>query len=432
MFGNLQARTNTEMGLFALSVIKLVGVVMMLSHLLACSWYGIGDVPDGWVRIENETGIVHWDVGDQYLYTYQWSLSRLHPSTIEKNLLLRTTNERIFAVFGGLFAMVVGAGVISVVTNLLREFQEKHKRRKRNLALVQTYVLKHAISVPLAVRAKRYIDFEHEAKLRSEREAELLAILPHDMVLEFQHEAYSPVTNRHDFFAELHCKDLRTHYHICHKAISSTLVLSGEVVFTSGDACGRMRFVTEGALSYAFGSVAQSERLKPQPPGKDAWHGVDIQPVSVGIGLSEAVLWTPWEHRGELWSPHGGSLLAVAAEEFADVLRKHEQGLVVAAIHARFFVEELNATSVADLSDLPVSPSRRDRPTSPTVGQDLSSSGSGLLAKVRHASQRISTVARGRIDVGAPKDEEEHPAQRTRRKSRPPKTRRSTRPSGRG
>merc|ERR1719329_162809 len=259
MFGNLQARTNTEMGLFALSVIKLVGVVMMLSHLLACSWYGIGDVPDGWVRIENETGIVHWDVGDQYLYTYQWSLSRLHPSTIEKNLLLRTTNERIFAVFGGLFAMVVGAGVVSVITNLMREFQEKHKRRKKNLALVQAYVLKYSLSPQLAVRAKRYIDFEHEAKLRTEREAELFTILPHSMILDFQYEALTPLVTRHEFFAEIHHKQIRTHYDICHHALMTSMVPSGEVVFSAGDACGRMRIASAGRFAYRLGRVALAE-----------------------------------------------------------------------------------------------------------------------------------------------------------------------------
>lgn len=369
IFANLQQRFHSESGLFAMQVFKLMVSVVVMSHLLACVWYGIGNVPEGWVRVENhglngdQIGITMWAVGDQYLYTYQWSLSRLHPSTIEKNLVLRTTNERIFAIMGGLCAMVVGAAIISTVTNLMREFQEKHKRRKHNLALVQTYVSKYKISPGLAVRAKRYIDFEHEAKVKSQREAELLTILPHDMVLDFQYEAFSPVLFRHEFFNELHQKHLRTHYDICHKAMTGTTVLSQEVVFTAGDACNRMSFVTTGKFTYTLKNLQASkktfEAAKHHPTNsKHTMWSVseepdDVQVVDVGVGLSEAVLWTPWEHRGEFYSEKGGTVLVVMVDAFVDVLLKHEQALAATSIHARCFIDELNAVSLRELTDLP-------------------------------------------------------------------------------
>lgn len=378
-FEVLQARANSDSSLFVLVLLKLTATVMFMSHILACCWYGVGDVPDGWVRTEvthNGTGIQEWSVGDQYLYTYHWSLSRLHPSTIEKNLLLRTTNERIFAVFGGLCAMIVGAGFISMITNMMREFQEKHKRRKRHLTLVQAYVSKYTISPALAVRAKRYFDFEHEAKLRSQREAELMSLLPHEIVLDFRYEAFSPITSKNDFFAEIHRKHRRTHYDICHKLKNDT-VLAGEVVFTTGDACDTMRFITTGHFCYTVGM---------ETGGSDCERDEDdTRAVSVGAALSEAVLWTVWEHRGELYSKEGGSVLNVLAEDFAAVMCAHEQALVAAAIHARCFVDMLNATAVSELSDLPSSSDGGSGGNVPEIEE-----GNGILLRAR-ASWRLKS-----------------------------------------
>merc|ERR1719223_417014 len=195
-----------------------------------------------------------------------------------------------------------------MITNSMREFRDKHKRRKYNLTLVQAYVSKYAISPPLAVRAKRYFDFEHEAKLRSQREAELMSLLPHEIVLDFRYEAFSPITSKNDFFAEIHCKHRRTHYDICHKLKNDT-VLAGEVVFTTGDACDTMRFITTGHFCYTVGM---------ETGGSDCERDEDdTRAVSVGAALSEAVLWTVWEHRGELYSKEGGSVLNVLAEDFA-------------------------------------------------------------------------------------------------------------------
>ena len=55
----------------------------------------------------------------------------------------------------------------------------------------------------MAVYAKRYIDFKLGTKLKNQFEARLHIVLPHDMVLDFQYEAFSPFLCGHDFFNEL-------------------------------------------------------------------------------------------------------------------------------------------------------------------------------------------------------------------------------------
>ena len=71
--------------------------------------------------------------------------------------------------------------------------------------------------------AKRYIDFKHETKLKNQLEAGLHIVLPHDMVLDFQYEGFSPFLCRHGFFNELLQKQPCTRYDLCHKAMSSTV-----------------------------------------------------------------------------------------------------------------------------------------------------------------------------------------------------------------
>merc|ERR1712217_912571 len=68
--------------------------------------------------------------------------------------------------------------------------------------------------------------------------------------------------------------------------------------------------------------------------------------------LSEAVLWTVWQHVGRLHVEKDGVLLTISVDELQAVVLEHEFSLIDVAMYARIFIQELNK-STEGLSDLP-------------------------------------------------------------------------------
>merc|ERR1719375_2026220 len=65
---------------------------------------------------------------------------------------------------------------------------------------------------------------------------------------------------------------------------------------------------------------------------------VDFNDVEPGMWVSEASLYTPWTHCGDLSACTEGLLLAVGADALAAVVKQYEQAFVDVVIYAQVFV----------------------------------------------------------------------------------------------
>merc|ERR1712025_424965 len=111
VLGSMCKRFNSSYVGFLFKIMQLILYVLGTAHVGACIWRKVGDVPDGWVHTES---IDERPLGDQYLYSFQWSLARLHPNNMSDNMKLKTLTERILSVVTTILATVGCSVFISV------------------------------------------------------------------------------------------------------------------------------------------------------------------------------------------------------------------------------------------------------------------------------------------------------------------------------
>jgi len=341
-----------------MNVTKLLAALIFMVHALACAWYGVGNAPRGWVYVQQ---LHNREIWDRYLYSFQFALSRLHPSNMHANLAMRLTEERVLAIFASIAALVVSSVFISVITNTMAEMKRLHQHRARKLSLARDFAQSRDISTELALRMKKYIETEHELTVRRDGEEELIKILPTAMQMEVRHEAFSLFVQRHTFLGGFGQKHPMTEREVCFTAVSEVLALAGEIIFSGGAQAKRALHTVAGSFFYTLGlsqfrtttGMSKDQGANPGRLSEGPSDEKGEQLVAPCSWISEMVLWTAtWHTRGQLQADSNAILMAIDAEKFATVVTGHEQALIQAAIYARCFVDELNAHDTTSLTDL--------------------------------------------------------------------------------
>ncbi|CAE8739333.1 unnamed protein product, partial [Polarella glacialis] len=148
-----------------------------------------------------------------------------------------------------------------------------------------------------------------------------------ELLKELFHEARSPILSAHSFFESLGEKHRRVERDLCLRAVWEQYFMADDRIFSEGDTCSSMYFVSRGDLSYTFSAKAESARpidLKHLAKLATRWKYVRSlsSPRALEVGeqmkrgdwLSEPVLWlTRWEHMGGLWANSDGSVIIIRA-----------------------------------------------------------------------------------------------------------------------
>lgn len=370
---DLRSHLNSATLLFFVSIAQLFFFTMFLTHMLACLWYAIGDVQDGWV-VEN--GLSGQPLGLTYLKSFQWSLSRLHPSTMRDNMNLKTDPERMFALLASFGALLFSALFISNTTNTMAKFSRLRKEKSQKLTAIGEYCALHGIGTDLAVKLKKYIEREEERKRQAQAHETLGTILPSAMLRVLYHTSRSPILCEHTFFMGLRQDHPGTEIDICLHALKEMSYLAGDEIFETGYLSTRMYMVTIGQLIYRLeesrratqrrssvssgdsqedrslmGQLRRLVRPKTQQ-SKRAELGNGWVELERGECLSEAALWVAiWHTTGGLRALTHCQLIAVSTEDLGKCLQQDEVALAEVIIYARKFVEDLNAMeNVTDLA----------------------------------------------------------------------------------
>ncbi|CAE8601093.1 unnamed protein product [Polarella glacialis] len=358
----LKSRVGTATLLLGISMFKLTLITLMLIHDLSCLWFLVGNAEGGWVY---ETGLQERPFQEQYFQSFSFSLSRLHQSSMTSNLELTLPQEQALSVAAIILAMIYSSVFISSITNLMMDVKRTADKRNQKIAAFRDYATRHGISTMLSVRLTRYLEREHDSKMREKTEMELQQALPQELLKELFHEARSPILSAHSLFASLGERHRRVERDLCMSAASEVHFLANDRIFSEGDSCSSMYFVNTGDLSYT--SLVKSGTAKPATLKHLAdlamrWKYVRSlssnkaleagEKMTRGEWLSEPVLWcSRWEHRGDLWANSDGSFVIVKPEEFVKVIQAQKSALIDVTIYARCFVQEL-ATRGEFLSDL--------------------------------------------------------------------------------
>lgn len=366
----VEARVNSSYVLLCLGILRLLAGLVMVIHFFACAWYWIGSSSsDGWVH---STDIVHKDFTERYVSCFQWSLHQFHPAS-RKEMIEGTLSERVFVLVCALCGLAISSVFVSSITNTMLQLQSLQEERTKQLRAVREFVLEHSISLELALRAKKYVRARLEDALRRKYENELLELLPESLLTDLHEEARWPIVSHHPFLADLRRDYPRIVRRLCHEAMAEFTAHPGDVVFHAGDVCKRFFFVWRGDLRYfpnadaqesaeeqdgadeeedeidasafdenaseSHGKSGDSALRKDQSIMSINLRSVPVHPVSY---LSEATLWTYWEHRGALKAKGSSSFLTINSVKFAPIIKDTAFAFIDAAVYAKKFVQRLN------------------------------------------------------------------------------------------
>lgn len=343
---------------FRIPLCFLVGI-----HLVACGWFWVGSgSTDGWVTREIS---YQQDVGCKYLMSVYWALSQLRGSggTGPGN-----ASESLYAIF----ALLAGLGsfcfAVSYATAGVLHWKQSHSSAIRQRSLICRHLRTNHISAELATAIKNCFDVHVSVRKKAHKDVEAkeaVAFLPLNLQMDLAEEIRRPLVVMYNFFGDIDEGNPRIVRELCHHVFSEKAVGPAEVVFEAGDACYYMYFIMRGVFQYAYLQAQAdpgSERASQSSSGSglsDKSSGLSDKSLAQerlldrGMWVSEAVLWTKWEHRGELKPAAGGALLQLEALRFAAALSQHHAGAYAYACrYGREFVRILNQCPESTWSDV--------------------------------------------------------------------------------
>lgn len=388
---DLQYLINSTSVLLVISLVRQMVSIIFLNHWIACMWFGISaGETDGWVQ--KVFGDKESTIEDQYLTSFQWSVAQLQGST---NIYPACTTEYIVSIVVLLCTLLIFSSFLSSITNTMQQLRTLSAEAHREQYEVRKFLRDHQISIKLAVRVKKFVDWRTSAKLTPESDVAILKVLPSQMLVDIHQEIRAPVMTHHFFFSTLQSVFPRVLRQICHEAVDQHIFSISDNIFFAGDASSHMYFGAKGHLRYTLVLLLENREIpemcktlsrslstnsshrsggsrvlsKMRSMGsresnaftelstlRSAEKGVRSMleqeefVVQENEWLGEPVLWTAWEHHGDLVAVSNVVVLTVSAASFADTLQVHPAAHGQAVIYARGLINHLNrAPIVSDI-----------------------------------------------------------------------------------
>jgi len=328
----------SEYLLTILRVSKLIIFILVSCHIIACVWYGIGQLGSDrntWIK-ENFHSDDSWTY--RYSTSLHWALTQFTPASME----VTPTNsfERAFNVCVVVFAMVMFSSFISSITEAMTHLRKINVKRSEQYDVMRQYMADNEVSVPLAQRVWSYL--EQRVKIRKNRklwqDVELFSDLPNNMQVELHYEVYYSVIAAHPFFFIYNEANNAGFKAICHKVAAEASVTTGQIIFNEGEVADKMYFVMQGVLDY-FMVLPETDTTE--------WKSS----VSQGEWACEASFWVQWYHIGRMMARVNSTVLTLQASAFHSVMKQYAKTLQPCCKYANSFFSYLQ-TKNAKCSDV--------------------------------------------------------------------------------
>eukprot|EP00928_Gymnodinium_smaydae_P028119 TRINITY_DN21530_c0_g1_i1.p1 TRINITY_DN21530_c0_g1~~TRINITY_DN21530_c0_g1_i1.p1 ORF type:complete len:574 (+),score=116.93 TRINITY_DN21530_c0_g1_i1:50-1771(+) len=302
VFEDLLQLMQTEMITVWLSLSKMLILLLLVSHFLACGWYGLGRLGQhlnrrSWLDAVNETTFEA-----RYMTSFHAAISIFfgeHVVNVDSVL------ERLFisTCLGFTFALQIW--FVSFVTTAMTRMEIINSQRSAKFASLDRFLTSRCIHRDLIFKIHRNLHhaLEMDMMAATESSIELLPLLSPPLLELLHFEMHSVTFHVHPFFNELLIRSTPTMKRICHSAASDLAAPGKEIIFETfqppDNPC--MLFVRSGKLQY------------------DRADG-EVEEITSGTLLCEAVLWTSdWIHVGTLQALTDCSFMAIDAQSIQDI-----------------------------------------------------------------------------------------------------------------
>jgi hypothetical protein len=337
-------RIEDERKFILIHLVKLLLLVSVMNHVIACVWFLIGSETEksgpSWTR-EHLSSDGHSTL-DKYLISLHWSLTQFTPASMG----VSATNEaeRAFSIVVLFVAMVCFSSIVGSITGSMTTLRSMSNEVTREFWLLRRYLKQRNIDHDLRRRVCKFLEFQVMGKPRRVERGQLTILdkLSDDLSDELRHADHWPVVEQHPCFQLLQGEEHARCQRICGLCLSPHVWAESEVVFRFGDEGRFMYFLKEDETWGLKGSCM------------DFRHGLEgeKEPICEGKWISEAVLWTDWRHLGELKCNHTCDLITVDPNEFAEAVRHHPRAWFLTREYGYLFLHWLNSLEGADVSDL--------------------------------------------------------------------------------
>jgi hypothetical protein len=215
--------------------------------------------------------------------------------------------ERCFAIVVLVSALVIFSSFLSSITATITALRQLDARSEGQFWLLRRYLRENHVPLLLAGSINRYLALAvRRQRLKVQAgQIEILQLLSHPLHSRLQKELFT-ASCHHPFFAAFNLRSGIAMSRMCCQAVRQEHYSQGDIVFNEAEVAQSMVFVCEGLLIYRPDDRCLKEQLKPTQ-----W-------------CSEAVIWIPWQHRGDLISRIETSIICLDAAKFTDVMKDRD------------------------------------------------------------------------------------------------------------
>jgi hypothetical protein len=233
------------------------------------------------------------------------------------------------------------------------------------------YTEVHQLSSELAHRLLQYVDssrLQVNLAERIKQEDEVLHNLPVSLQHDLLFEARGPLLQRVSIFQDLVLLSGTLMKNMCCDAVHFSVFMGGEKVFASGEPGTHWRTVDSGGFLYVSAQAIWTDVAKTlfksksmRPSASERSNSSSVSARSAGLkknssiargqSISEMLLWTSWEHVGDLSVTSDGVVLELTLKAFHDVLKERFDCASMVAYYAQRYVKHL-CSAKGEVTDL--------------------------------------------------------------------------------
>jgi len=329
-----------------LDIVKPLLAIIVVNHLLACLWFGVGrlapsDTGLGWldVLVNEESGLTYREASALYQYStsIHWSMTQMTPGSMQ--VFPQNTWERSINCICLLVGMMAFSSIISSLSAKLVQSQARTREKTQKLSQLRRFLRKKGVHPRFAVLVERTA-VEAMSNLSQKpvvcKDVAAVLLLPTSLQQKLKNELSSKHL-QHPLFRSWYIIDPDGIPALCNEAVDSVSLAAGDVLFWSHTEAEHAYYVIEGSLSY---SIADHD---------------EPQESDVGAFLCEAALWAKWTHVGEAIANGGSECMTINAVSFGKIVTRQRLFAYLAIEYGKLFYSKL--------VELKTTAGRSDRPT---------------------------------------------------------------------
>ncbi|CAK9059862.1 Putative F-box and FNIP repeat-containing protein L60 [Durusdinium trenchii] len=318
------------------SIFKMLALLMIVNHVIACFWFWIGDSAGGWIEMHHLLD-EQWEY--QYATSLHWAITQFTPASM--HIQPQNLHERLFALGVVVFALVGFSYVVGSISGSLAQLRGMTENRARQFWELRRHLRKNKVSITLNARIQKYV--EHVLESQEENvpaeDIKLLTLLSEQLRSELECEICMPHFSVHPLFARLCVVSRHTIHRLANNAIQKKQLARTDSLFLPGETATHMYIVVYGRLIYSRIDSKGNEHKELVDKGED-W-------------ISEPVLWTDsWIHLGLLISMTESDLMVLDPLHFGRIVNLNPDAAALAHTYVMNFIKWINSVPRDSLSDI--------------------------------------------------------------------------------